>query len=95
MVVLTRLVRIVSGLRAIKLLGESGFLQEMGVLLRTVDDFCDEVTFLIEGHGEDTPSTQAPKHVELFFAERMLPPEELKMARGCVVLEIIANSCLV
>jgi len=76
-VVLTRLVRLVSGLRAAKLLGERGFTQEMGTLLRTIDDFCDEVTFLIEGHGEDSPSTQGQKFVAHFFAEKLPRKDEL------------------
>ena len=81
--VLTRLVRIVSGLRCVKLLGEKGFLQEMGVLLRTVDDFCDEVTFVIEGHGANAASAQAKKHITHFFEERMLSKEEqLKRGKG-------------
>lgn len=69
---LTRMVRIVSGLRSAKFLGERGYLQEMGVLLRTVDDFCDEITFLVEGHAEGKPGNQAQKFLEHFFAEKVI-----------------------
>ena len=60
-VALTRTARIVSGLRAVKQLGERGYLEEMGVLLRTIDDFCDEVTLLIVGHDEGKPGNQAQR----------------------------------
>ncbi len=71
-VVVTRMVRIVSGLRAVKLLGEDGYLQEMGVVLRTVDDFCDEITFLVEGHSDGEPNSQASRFLEHFFAETLI-----------------------
>ncbi len=71
-VALSRMVRIVSGLRAVKLLGERGYLAEMGVLLRTVDDFCDEVTFLVEGHAEGKPGNQAQRFIDHFFAETLI-----------------------
>ncbi len=71
-VALTRMVRIVSGLRVVKLVGERGCVQEMGVLLRTVDDFCDEITFLVEGHAEGKPSKQAERFLEHFFAETLV-----------------------
>lgn len=71
-VALTRMVRIVSGLRAVKLLGERGYLEEMGVVLRTVDDFCDEITFLIEGHAEGEPGNQAQRFIDHFFAETLI-----------------------
>ena len=47
-VAVLKLVRTVSGLRAAKRLGESGFTHEMAILFRTIDDFLDEVTFLSE-----------------------------------------------
>ena len=71
-VALTRMARIVSGLRAVKQLGERGYLEEMGVLLRTIDDFCDEVTFLIEGHDEGKPGNQAQRFIDHFFAETLI-----------------------
>lgn len=71
-VALTRMARIVSGLRAVKVLGERGYLQEMGVLLRTVDDFCDEITFLVEGHADSAPSNQVKRFLDHFFAETLV-----------------------
>lgn len=71
-VALTRMVRIVSGLRVVKHIGERGYLQEMGVLLRTVDDFCDEITSLVEGHAEGEAANQVKRFLDHFFAETLI-----------------------
>ena len=76
-----KLVRAVSGLRAAKRLGETGYTHEMAVLFRTVDDFLDEVSFLVEGYGSDPPTKQASKFVVDFFAEPFLNTEELHQDR--------------
>lgn len=81
-VAVLKAVRIVSGLRATKRLGESGYTHEMGVLLRTVDDFIDEIGFLIEGFDQDPPSSKAQEFVENFFQESLLGPEELREDRS-------------
>lgn len=49
-VIITRLVRIISGLNAALILIKDGFIQELAVIIRTIDDFENEVYFLLEDY---------------------------------------------
>jgi hypothetical protein len=70
--------RAVSALHATFVLIQAGFSVEISVLLRTVDDFLDEIGFLLEGHDSSTPTVAQTKFAELFFAETILPVEEMQ-----------------
>lgn len=75
-VVLCKAVRVSSGLNAAKTLLDAGFVAEVGVLLRTVDDFVDEITFLTEAVESGAPSAAHQRFIDAFFAERIMSPEE-------------------
>jgi len=49
----------------------------MGVILRTIDDFTDEITFLIEGHQSGSPTRAQREFASAFFAESVESTEEL------------------
>jgi hypothetical protein len=74
--ILLRLVRIVSGLNASKVLQKSGFLQEQASIQRAIDEFCEDVEFLAWAK-HDTPTPLPPLHQQFligFFEE--LPSSE-------------------
>lgn len=73
-------VRVVSGLNALVVLLRAGYAQEMGVILRTIDDFLAEIAFLHEAHQREEPTSGQVKFVELFFAEEGLPIAQLLKA---------------
>lgn len=70
-------IRVVSALNAMVLLLRHGFVQEIGVLLRTVDDFLGEITFLHEAHQSGKPTADQQRFVDLFFAEDTRSLEEI------------------
>jgi len=70
-------VRAVSGLYACLELLHAGHTIEIGVLLRTVDDFTDEVTFLLDAHQTGKPTRAQKNFVEQFFREEVGPPADL------------------
>ncbi len=76
-VIAVKAVRIVSGLNATFRLIENGFAVEAAVVLRTVDDFIDEITFLIEGHQSGTPTRAHQDFVKHFFAEAVESTEAM------------------
>lgn len=56
-------------------LGEKGCTHEMGVLFRTIDDFVDEILFLLEKGEEGAKAKE--RFVEEFFSAELLSSEEL------------------
>lgn len=75
-------VRIASALNAAARLGEHGYTHEMAVLLRTVDDFIDEISFLLAGEEPNVDRTQQQRFLDDFFSMRLLPAEELLALKG-------------
>lgn len=49
---LQKFARLISGLHSLRLLLGSGFLQEMGVIQRTLDDFEEDILFYDIGGGQ-------------------------------------------
>lgn len=76
-VVLCKAVRISSGLNAANALLNAGFIAEAGVLLRTIDDYIDEITFLTETVESGEASASHERFVAAFFAERIMSQVEL------------------
>ena len=66
-------IRIVSGLNALLVLFEAGYVTEMGVLMRTISDCMNAIYFVLEHFPELTPEVE--KFVSDFFAEMMDEPE--------------------
>lgn len=77
-VIAVKAARAVSGLNATFSLIVLGFSVEAAVLLRTVDDFLDEIAFLIEGHESGTPTADQKRFKELFFKETIVPAEQMR-----------------
>ncbi len=70
-------VRVVSGLNASVHLLEGGFVQEIGVLIRTIDDFLKEIAFVQEALTTKSPTADQKLFLEQFFSEELLSPSEL------------------
>ncbi|MGA2384692.1 MAG: hypothetical protein ABSG61_14790 [Gemmatimonadales bacterium] len=82
-VIAVKTARVVSGLNACIHLIHAGHFVETAVLLRTVDDFLDEITFLLEAHQSGSPTTAQRDFMANFFAETVQASEEmLKDQRG-------------
>lgn len=79
-----RAVRVVSGLNAMFTLVRAGFVQEIGVLARTVDDFLGEMRFIGEAHETGSPTSDQRRLIDQFFGEDPLAPGESGPARGYV-----------
>src|SRR6185503_9262982 len=59
----------VSGLHAIDVLLINGFVQEQGVLHRTLDEIGEDITFLAAAITNDTVTELHQRYLEAFFAE--------------------------
>jgi hypothetical protein len=76
-VMIGKLVRAVSGLKAALLLADLGYLTECGAILRMVSDFCSEVKAVgiaLNTGGELPVAVRA--FIEQYFARRACTPEE-------------------
>lgn len=71
-----RAVRIVSGLNASICLLEKGYVQEIGVLLRTVDEFICDIEFLQEAYETGKPTIDQQKFINEFFSKKFLTTKE-------------------
>ena len=70
-----KLARVVSGLHAIDILLINGFVQEQGVLNRTLDEIGEDVTFLTAALTNDTVTDLHRQYLEAFFAEEFDNPD--------------------
>lgn len=64
-----KLARLVSGLHAIRLLLNNGYLQEQGVLQRTLDELNEDIYFLAIGIIDNDITELHKKYLETFYAE--------------------------
>jgi hypothetical protein len=71
--IIQKLARIVSGLHAILCLHQNGFLQEQGVIQRTVDELVEDVFFLIGAINEGKIQPIHREFLDGFFAEEFNP----------------------
>jgi hypothetical protein len=67
-------VRVVSGLNACLFLLTGGFVQEAMVLMRTIDDFLNEMLFILENTESGTLNDHQNKFIEDFFQEEFNNP---------------------
>lgn len=72
-VCLLKAVRIVSGLNALLVLLQAGYVTEMGVLARTISDCINDIYFLLEHFPDTTPEVK--KYVSNFFNGVIDEPE--------------------
>lgn len=75
-----RCVRIVSALNALMALLRQGFTSEMGVLIRTVSEFIEDIMFVHEAHMNDPVPQDQIDFLNQFFAEDIRSPAELMSA---------------
>lgn len=61
---LLRGIRIISAFNAIHVLLTAGYVQEISVILRTVDEFHDDIVFLLENYPSDELSPQQQKFMQ-------------------------------
>lgn len=70
-------VRVVSGLNAATVLLEAGYVVEMGVLFRTIDDFIDEITFVGEVVEKGAATADQTRFIEASFEDDTRTTAEL------------------
>lgn len=74
--ILVKAVRVVSGLNAMTTLLYDGYTVEAAVVLRTIDDFIDEITYLIESIEREEMTSGQKAFVAAFFSATIQPLEE-------------------
>ena len=80
-VMIGKLVRAVSALRAARSLAQSGYITESGSLLRMVSDFCTEIQAIGESvHGDGTLPKAVQEFVNQYFQPRALTADEYDKA---------------
>jgi hypothetical protein len=78
---LQKFARIISGLHCARLLLAKGFLQEMGTIQRTIDDFTEEILFVTLALANDDITEH---HKNYFTYHWMEESDNLEEARGMV-----------
>jgi len=71
-----KLARVISGLHAIDILLLHGFVQEQGVLHRTLDELNEDIMFLAAARTNDTVTDLHKQYLESFYAEEFDNPED-------------------
>lgn len=66
---LQKLARSISGLNAVAVLLKSGYVQEVGVLLRTLDEIHEDIFFLASAETNAARTERHEKYLEAFYAE--------------------------
>ena len=69
-------IKAISTLNACVILLRHGYAQEVGALCRMVDDFCNEIYFLLEPRGENGFSRDQIRFLEDFFQEEFDKPDD-------------------
>jgi hypothetical protein len=64
-----KLARSVSGLNAVAILLTNGYVQEVGVLFRTLDEIQEDIFFLATAETNGARTEQHAKYLEAFYAE--------------------------
>lgn len=71
-----RAVRVVSGLNAAICLLRNGYVQEVGVVLRSAYQFLHDIDFVTEAHRAGNPTVDQQKLIDTFFADDLQTAEE-------------------
>ena len=86
-------IRIISGLNALVVLLEAGYLTEMGVLLRTIGECVNDIYFLLEKFPDKTPEVE--KYISIFLNkdadELQIVEDEAKRIRRTKARTILAS----
>lgn len=73
--IIQKLARVISGLHAVDMLLLHGFVQEQGVLHRTLDELNEDITFLTAAITNDTVTDLHTRYLEAFYAEEFDNPD--------------------
>lgn len=73
--VLLKGVRIISALNTLIILIRGGYVQEMGVIWRTIDEFFVDIAFLLEGFPNKKLSVSQRQFLDDFYQEEFNKPE--------------------
>jgi hypothetical protein len=71
-----KLARNVSGLNALGVLLTAGYVQEAGVLFRTLDEIQEDIFFLATAETNGTHTERHAKYLEAFYAEAVFSRPE-------------------
>jgi hypothetical protein len=71
-----KLVRVISGLRAVDILLLHGHVQEQGVLHRTLDELNEDIMFLAAALTNDTVTDLHERYLDAFWAEEFDVPDD-------------------
>jgi hypothetical protein len=71
-----KLARVISGLRAVDILLLHGYVQEQGVLHRTLDELHEDIIFLAAALTNDTVTDLHRRYLAAFWAEEFDVPED-------------------
>ncbi len=73
--VIQKLARLISGLQASLLLLQGGFVQELGVIFRTLDEFREDIFFLCQAIQTGNLSKLHQEYLTLFYQEEFDVPD--------------------
>ena len=73
--ILQKLARVISGIEASLVLLEKGFLQELCVIFRTLDEFNQDILFLCETVEKDQLSELHQRFLDIFYQEEFDKPD--------------------
>jgi hypothetical protein len=71
-----KLARYVSGLNAITVLIDAGYVQEVGVLQRTLDEIQEDIFFLASAETNSSHTDRHRKYLEAFYSEAIFSRDE-------------------
>lgn len=73
-----KLVSVVSSLRGCLLLLKNGFIQEVGILFRSINENLTAIDFVQEAHENGAPLNKQREIIAEFFKQDLLTPDEMK-----------------
>lgn len=82
MIIALKAVRVVSGLNALVALLEVGHTVEMGMIIRSVDDFLADIMFVMEAIQTGKPTADQQRFIEEFSAGETFSVEEMMATYG-------------
>jgi hypothetical protein len=84
---LQKLARSISGLNAVAVLLSAGYVQEVGVLFRTLDEIQEDIFFLAIAETNDARTERHTQYLEAFYAEAVFsrPEGSLEVAKPNLV----------
>lgn len=85
--IIQKLARSISGLNAVSVLLRTGFVQEVGILFRTLDEIHEDIIFLATAETNDARTDRHEKYLEAFYADPVFsrPDGSMDMAKPDLV----------